>query len=861
MSSALARRDRGGVVVAGAAGVGKSRLVVEALSVAEARGFLTASATATAAAASIPFGALAHLLPRRWSPAPGNVLREAADAVLKRSGRARLVMGVDDGHLLDGHSAALLHHMTVRGEAQLILAVRTGEPVPDPLTGLWKDGPCDRLDLQPLSREETGELLEAALTSQVQATTTHRLWQLTRGNPLFLREVVLGALEDGSLSMIRGVWRWTAADTSYPSYPRLHEVLGSRLGGLDDDERELMEVTALGEPLELVILGAMAGPELVDRLVRRGLLEETSRQRRVAVRPSHPLYAEILRSGVSPSRARAIHGRLATALEETGVRRAEDLLRLAGWCLEAGVTDRPALYLDAAEQALALFDYPLGRRLAEAAIEAGAGPQANELLARALIGVGRFQAADDLLARMVAEAEDDASRIRTAITRTHNLAWDLGRVDEGLHILTQAEAVVTDAGLRAELTASRSHLLAQSGRLDEAIAVGCPVLDHPTVSGRAVVEAVGGAGIGLLYSGRPEQALQLLGHHLDRLLPALRETMYGPFAPVAYRTMAYVFAGRLRQAVTEAERAYGETLERGPDWAAGFVGGLLGVALRAQGRARSASRLLSQGVAPLRETNVGGQLLGILAELAHTLALQGDADGAQEALREAEAARQPGVRFLEGWLRLPRTWITVARGEVSQAAAHAIELAEALGSVGMRSQQAVALHDAARLGEAGAVGESLARLSGVCDGRLIATFARHAQALATRDAPVLNEVSTGFEEMGAFLLAAEAAAEASRLHEHAGARRDALAAAARATTLVAMCEGTTTPALADLAEPLPLTRREREVAGLAGRGLSDQEIADRLVISIRTVGNHLHRAYAKLGIGRRDEIRGIRGLT
>jgi hypothetical protein len=57
-----------------------------------------------------------------------------------------------------------------------------------------------------------------------------------------------------------------------------------------------------------------------------------------------------------------------------------------------------------------------------------------------------------------------------------------------------------------------------------------------------------------------------------------------------------VFAGRLRQAVTEAERAYGEALERGPDWAAGFVGGLLGVALRAQGRARSASRLLSQGL-------------------------------------------------------------------------------------------------------------------------------------------------------------------------------------------------------------------------------------------------------------------------
>ena len=57
--------------------------------------------------------------------------------------------------------------------------------------------------------------------------------------------------------------------------------------------------------------------------------------------------------------------------------------------------------------------------------------------------------------------------------------------------------------------------------------------------------------------------------------------------------------------------------------------------------------------------------------------------------------------------------------------------------------------------------------------------------------------------------------------------------------------------LAELDQPLPLTRREREVANLAADGLSSQAIADRLFLSVRTVEGHLHRAYGKLGVNER----------
>ena len=52
----------------------------------------------------------------------------------------------------------------------------------------------------------------------------------------------------------------------------------------------------------------------------------------------------------------------------------------------------------------------------------------------------------------------------------------------------------------------------------------------------------------------------------------------------------------------------------------------------------------------------------------------------------------------------------------------------------------------------------------------------------------------------------------------------------------------------------PLTAREREVAMLAAGGLSSKGIAERLIVSKRTVDSHLDRVYRKLGVSGRDQI-------
>ncbi|MFN2491067.1 MAG: LuxR C-terminal-related transcriptional regulator [Actinomycetota bacterium] len=48
--------------------------------------------------------------------------------------------------------------------------------------------------------------------------------------------------------------------------------------------------------------------------------------------------------------------------------------------------------------------------------------------------------------------------------------------------------------------------------------------------------------------------------------------------------------------------------------------------------------------------------------------------------------------------------------------------------------------------------------------------------------------------------------------------------------------------------PAGLTAREIEVLRLAARGLSNKDIASRLVISPKTVANHIEHIYAKIGV-------------
>src|SRR5262249_34374887 len=157
---------------------------------------------------SIAFGPFAPLLPVD-EPASDllGLLRQSSAAIHERAGPdGRLLLVVDDAHLLDDGSAALVHQL-VRGEACSVVAtVRTLAPAPDPVTALWKDGLAERVDLDPLSEADVGEVAAGTLGGPVAGASVRRLWEVSQGNVLYLRELLAGAVGSGSLVESGGIW-------------------------------------------------------------------------------------------------------------------------------------------------------------------------------------------------------------------------------------------------------------------------------------------------------------------------------------------------------------------------------------------------------------------------------------------------------------------------------------------------------------------------------------------------------------------------------------------------------------------------------------------------------------------------------
>ncbi|MBY8840920.1 helix-turn-helix transcriptional regulator [Streptomyces sp. SP2-10] len=137
-------------------------------------------------------------------------------------------------------------------------------------------------------------------------------------------------------------------------------------------------------------------------------------------------------------------------------------------------------------------------------------------------------------------------------------------------------------------------------------------------------------------------------------------------------------------------------------------------------------------------------------------------------------------------------------------------------------------------------------------GRLPAgsVLARHAEALARGDGTALDRAAEALAERGFLLYAAEARAQAVRAHRDPRAAR---LSRTRAVALARRCQGARTPALTGLVLG-ELTARQRQIVALAAAGLSNREIAEKLTLSVRTVGNHLYSAYTRLGTGDRGAL-------
>jgi DNA-binding CsgD family transcriptional regulator len=840
-------------VLTGPSGVGKTRLARESLTLSGPMGFVPLVVTANRATVNLPFGAIAPLLPSadraEGADGPRDLLRRSAAAILEHAGGGRLALLVDDAHLLDRASAQLLGLLARSGQAFLIVTVRTGEPAPGAVGALWKEHGLDRLEVPALNEDAMEVLVPEALRGPVDPGTIAGLAARAMGNALFLRELLIGALDSGALVDVGGLWRLVG-----PLSPseRLVELVENRLRGLDPDERRFLEIVAYAEQLGAGEVAGSGDGDVAEALNRTGILARRLNGRRVEYHLVHPMFGEVLRQQAPAIRVRKIARSLADAVDGAGARRREDLLRVATWRLDGGGGE-PARLLAAAATARWRYDFRLAERLARAAVDAGAGFAAALLAAQLAALQGRSADAEAQLAKLAAAAGTDAERGDVAINRLDNLVFHQGRLDQALRIIESAEADITDPRWRDEIAARRRALLLATrgprayADLDESL------LDEPP--GRALVWACIFRAYALARLGWVDSALDVTSRGLAAHQSLTQPLDWDPCLHVYFRCDALAYAGFFHEAESLASAQYHQGLREGNLDAQAYFALHLGKTVAERGHIAGALGRLREAVALFSQLGRPLMVHVCLIYLAMAEALGGDAEAAHRTLLRRDDLGVDESMYVTVDALQARAWTEVAAGDIP-AARQRLEQSAALGEeIGDLVGQASALHGLARLGHAKRVAGNLRALAAAMEGRLVSLRAAHAEAAAGGDADALKTVATDFEELGAHLLAAEAAADAAVVARRAGDGRRAAAAQQEVARLRLRCEGALTPALQAVEGRARLTRAEREVALLAAAGHTNPEIAEKLALSVRTVANHLQHAYEKLDIHQRSALR------
>lgn len=883
------RNTHAAVVLTGWPGIGKTTLWEACVADARTAGVRVLSARPSDAEARLVFGALIDVFdgigPDELGHLPAPQLEALEVALLRRSAHAeaappanavavgllgalrslaaerRLLVAIDDVQWLDPASATALAFAARRLEANrvaFLLARRPG-PVTALEHALESQG-VERIELGGLSLGGTRRLLLERLGLSLSRPVMRRLFDATLGNPLF-------ALELGRTLVVDGV---PALGGELPVPERVDELLGTRVAALPEAPRRVLTIVALSPDLRLGQLLQVVDEHALDEAVAAGVLHVEGDH----VRAAHPLIAAAAVRDCPPDERRALHRLVA----ETGI---DSELRIRHLALAATEPDAALAeaVAAAATSAARRGAAPAAAELAEHALRLTPSEDAAHVERLLQLGAyleiaGEKQRLSDLLLPIVDSLPAGPTRAR---------AWFLltgADVTSNREILDFFDRALADS---AEDPRLRAAVLGELAANVAAVRVErIPMANAWAEEAVALAASVEeGAELPVLYALAWTRSLG--GRSADDLCRRFRDltedaAFYMAPSPERVAAQRLVWRGAIAEARTALTGLMDMADERGePSSYALQRLHVCELELRAGGW-DVAERLLDEWA----ESSDSELLLWPMYERCRALVAVGRGDTAAAVTWADEAlarARRTGSNWdlLESTRALGTARLLSGEPELAaEALRRAWEYTEREGvhdpgTFPAAPELVEALVELEELDEASAVVARLAELSAAQDhpwGLVTTRRSRAAIGLAgaydEHDADELEEAAREYARLGLAFDAARsllALGRAQRRSRKWGAARDVLGRAARAFEELGS-HGWAEASRAELervgARRAPdageLTRAERRVAELAAQGLTNKEIAQRLVVTVSTVEFHLSKTYAKLGIRSRAQL-------
>jgi len=837
-----------GVALVGDSGVGKSTLARALATTAKSGGLTVRYVLGTQTGSAVPLGAFFRSVTVDAPQEPAAMLA-AAQRSLERE--KNLVVVVDDAQLLDPLSATLVYQLAASGSAGLIVTIRSGNNAPDAVTALWKERLLLSLRIEAFTQEQTGELARAVLGGAVDTGLINELHHRTAGNPLMLRGLLSAGRESGVLVRSEHGWQLRGA---LRADRQLCDLLEFRLRSLAAEELEAMEVVAVAEVLDWEILRGLCDADAVGRLERSGVIQLVADESHTVARLAHPILGEVAMQRAGVVRSRQLNGMLAQNLRKQmwagGERsRPPDVrtrIQLAQFMMRSDLAPDLDVIMDAAASAMAMSSLALGKELARFAFDHGGGLPAAIVLADAMSWQGRGEEAEAVLADVDPAGADEWLTVQRGCLRAANLFFGCGQVEQARLLLADVRDRVDSQPMVGLVTALEGVFACFSGDVPTAIELGLP-LCASDVQPLTTKWAITSTAWALALTGRPGEVHRITNAGRAAVLDQL-----GPhrFVVGVAEAMAATVAGDYSAAERVCER-YAPMITVWPE-AGAFVEAMLGLVQLARGALPSACAAFRDSLSALSQGFPSPWLMLVAAWCAQAEGARGDGEAAAAALRSAEEAYGPQVAVFVPELELARAWERASVGQTTAARMHAVRAAQIARHSGMYAIEMRALHTAVRFGDRSCAAR-LEELARTLNTPLAEAVAAHARAPVNHDGDLLDAAAGRFADMGALALAADAAAQAAGEHARSGDRGKEVESSTRAYRLASQC-GLRTPAVDAAAHPLPISGRERDIAMLVEAGLSNRQIADRLVVSVRTVEGHLYRIFAKLGINSRDQL-------